>query len=75
MAINDHKHDGIIVDRVDDLNIGDEVIVGTGLSTLDNIDIDFICTIAGHDENGRIILDAQNAVSFDGRNNCNRIIS
>ena len=53
---------------IDELNTGDEVQIETGYSNWDRSDNEFYCTVAGYSENGMVILDAQNAISFDGRN-------
>lgn len=54
--------------RIIDLEIGDEVQVETGYTNWDRSDNEFYCTVAGYDEEGRVILDAKNSVCFDGRN-------
>ncbi len=56
------------MDRISDLHIGDEVQVETGITNTDRSDNEFYCTVIGIDEEGRIILDAKNAISFDCRN-------
>ena len=53
---------------IDELYIGDDVEVETGFTNWDRSDNEFYCTVAGCSENGMVILDAKNAVSFDGRN-------
>lgn len=56
------------MDRIIDLQIGDEVQVETGYTNWDRSDNEFYCTVAGYDEEGRVVLDAKNAICFDGRN-------
>ena len=56
------------MDRINDLEIGEEVQVETGYTNWDRSDNEFYCTVVGSDEEGRVILDAKNAVCFDGRN-------
>ena len=53
---------------IDELYMGDEIEVETGYTNWDRSDNEFHCTVAGYSENGMVILDARNAVSFDGRN-------
>ncbi len=54
--------------RISDLAIGEEVQVETGFTNWNRADNEFYCTVVGVDEQGRVILDAKNAVCFDGRN-------
>ena len=56
------------MDRIIDFEIGDTVQIETGFSNWDRSDNEFNCVVAGFDEKGRVVLDAQNAVCFDGRN-------
>ena len=54
--------------RIGDFKIGEEIQVKTGITNWDRSDNEFYCTVAESDEEGRVILDAKNAVCFDGRN-------
>lgn len=56
------------MERIIDLAFGDEVQAETGYTNWDRADNEFYCKVAGIDEKGWVILDAQNAVCFDGRN-------
>ncbi len=56
------------MEKVGDLKIGEKVLIETGYTNLDKSDNEFFCKIAGYDEFNRVILDAENAVCFDGRN-------
>ena len=53
---------------IEELHSGDEIQVETGYTNWDRSDNEFYCKIAGFDENGMVILDAKNAICFDGRN-------
>lgn len=44
------------------------MIVETGITSWDRTDNEFYCVVAGFDEEGRVILDAKNAICFDKRN-------
>lgn len=57
------------MDRIIDLQIGDEVQVETGYTNWNRADNEFYCTVRGYDDEGRVILDAKNAICFDRRNN------
>ena len=54
--------------RIIDFEIGEEIQVETGITNWDRTDNEFYCTVAGIDEEGRVILNAKNAICFDGRN-------
>ena len=54
--------------RIIDFVIGEEIQVETGITNWNRDDNEFYCIVAGIDEKGRVILDAKNAVCFDGRN-------
>ena len=56
------------MERIIDLEIGEEVQVETGFTNWNRADNEFYCIVAGIDEEGRVILDAKNSVCFDGRN-------
>ena len=54
--------------RICDFKIGEEIQIETGITNWDRSDNEFYCAVAGIDGEGRVILDAKNAVCFDGRN-------
>ena len=56
------------MERLGDLEFGDEIQVETGYTNWNRADNEFYCIVAGCDEEGRVILDARNQVCFDGRN-------
>ncbi len=62
------KRDERNMARIGDFQIGEEIQVETGITNWDRSDNEFYCTVAGIDEEGRVILDAKNDICFDGRN-------
>ncbi len=56
------------MERLKDFEIGEEIQIETGFTNWNRVDNEFYCLVAGMDDDGRIILDAKNAVCFDGRN-------
>ena len=54
--------------NISELEIGQRIQVETGITNWDKRDNEFFCKVIGYDENGRIILESQNAVCLDGRN-------
>lgn len=54
--------------RIIELEIGEIIQIETGYTNWNRADNDFTCVLAGYDEKGRVILDAENSVCFDGRN-------
>jgi hypothetical protein len=51
-----------------DLENGDVVQIETGYTNWNRKDNEFNCTVDGRTEKGLVILNAMNAVCFDGRN-------